>query len=68
MSSGSHRSGVVDRGVVDFYRALELTGNLPDFCRIGGTVRHASEVYRIVKVSRLEPEHGGVVVLAEHVQ
>lgn len=56
---------VLDRGVVGWYRILELTGDLPDVYRVGEKVRCPTGIYRIKKLARVAPEHGGVTVCAE---
>lgn len=64
-SQGTPRGEVHDLGVVGWYRVLELTGNLPDVCRVGRTVQVGSLTYRIAGISSVEPKHGGVTVRAE---
>lgn len=60
---------IYDRGVVGWYRAFEVTGDLLDRLRIRGVFRYQGrETYRIVRVARASwvlSKRGGVVVLTE---
>lgn len=60
-----------DRGVLGWFRAFELTGDLPDRVRVRDVIQTSLGAYRIVRCAgeiRLPPRHGGVVVLGRLVR